>query len=175
MSGIGFTLSYCLRSSPPFEAHPAARLADQRHLDVPDGPAVHRHAAAGTDNSNTGLPSIGFGVVDRPNVTGDPNLSDRSPEHWFNTSAFVKPPFASFGNAGRNIVEGPGFASVNVSLIKNTAIAERATVQFRAEIFNLLDRANFGLPDGFFGSPSFGSILTAGAPRRVQFGLKLLF
>ena len=129
----------------------------------------------GVDNSNTGVPSIGFGVVDRPNVTGSARLSDRSVDRWFNTSAFSLPAFGTFGNAGRNILAGPGFSSVNVSLIKDTVLRERLTLQFRAEIFNLLDRANFGLPDSFYGSPSFGRIISAGTPRRVQFGLKLLF
>jgi hypothetical protein len=129
----------------------------------------------GADNSNTGIPSIGFGVVDRPNVSGDPHLSDRRPDRWFNTGAFTMPAFGAFGNAGRNILEGPAFSSVNVSLIKDTILHERLTVQLRAEVFNLLDRANFGLPDGFFGSPSFGRLVSAGTPRRVQLGLKLLF
>jgi len=129
----------------------------------------------GVDNSNTGLPSIGFGVVDRPNVTGNPTISNPGPDKWFNTSAFSMPAYGTFGNAGRNILEGPGSSSVNVSVIKNTSIREGTALQFRAEIFNLLDRANFGLPDSFFGSPSFGRVLTAGTPRRVQFGLKLIF
>ena len=78
-------------------------------------------------------------------------------------------------SSGRNILEGPGFASVDVSVIKNTTIREHTTLQFRAEFFNLLDRANFDLPDNFLGSPTFGRILSAESPRRVQFGLKLLF
>jgi hypothetical protein len=129
----------------------------------------------GVDNSNTGIPSIGFGVVDRPNAAGDPHLSDRRPDRWFNTGAFTMPAYGTFGNAGRNILEGPGFSSVNVSAIKNTMLREGLNLQFRAEIFNLFDRPNFGLPDGFFGSPDFGRLVSAGAPRRVQFGLKLLF
>jgi hypothetical protein len=64
---------------------------------------------------------------------------------------------------------------VNISAIKNTMIREGLTLQFRAEFFNLLDRPNFNLPDNFLGSPSFGRVLSAGTPRRVQFGLKLLF
>jgi hypothetical protein len=129
----------------------------------------------GVDNSNTGLPAIGFGVVDRPNVVGSPNISDRTPAHWFNTAAFVTPPYGTFGNAGRNIVEGPGFSSVDVSLFKTTKISEHAALQFRAEIFNLFNRPNFALPDSFVGDPSFGSILAAGTPRRVQLALKILF
>ena len=129
----------------------------------------------GTDNSNTGIPSIGFGVVNRPNVVAGASLSDRTPEKWFNTAAFTKPAFGSFGNAGRNLLEGPGSGTVNVSVIKNTAIKEGLTLQFRAEIFNLLDRANFDLPQAYLGLPGFARIASAGSPRRVQFGLKLLF
>ena len=129
----------------------------------------------GTDNSNTGIPSIGFGVKDRPNLTGAANNGPRTPERWFNTAAFAQPAFGTFGNAGRNILTGPGSSTVNVSAIKDTVIKERLTLQFRAEIFNLLDRANFGLPQAYLGVPGFGQITSAGAPRRVQFGLKLIF
>jgi len=129
----------------------------------------------GVDNSNTGLPSIGFGVVDRPNVVGDPNVSDPGPDRWFNAGAFTTPTYGTFGNAGRNILEGPGFSSVNASLIKNTRISEAVNLQLRVEFFNLLDRANFDMPDNFLGSPSFGRVLSANTPRRVQFGLKLVF
>lgn len=127
------------------------------------------------DNSNTGIDSLGFGANDRPNVAGDPHLSSPSATRWFNTAAFVIPPYGTFGNSGRNVLEGPGLATVDLSLVKNTAIRERTTLQFRAEMFNALNRTNFGLPDNFVGSPTFGQILSAGNPRRLQLGLKLLF
>ena len=127
------------------------------------------------DNSNTGIDSLGFGANDRPNVVGNPHLANPSASAWFNTAAFVIPPSGTFGNAGRNIIEGPGLATVDVSLIKNFAIRERATVQFRAELFNALNHTNFALPDNFIGSPTFGQILSAGDPRRLQLGLKVLF
>jgi len=129
----------------------------------------------GVDNSNTGIPSIEFGVVDRPNLVGNPHLSNPGPDSWFNTSAFAISPYGTFGNAGRNILTGPGFSSVDVSVIKNTSIREGLNLQFRAEFFNLLNSPNFFLPDGFLGSPAFGRVLAAGTPRRLQFGLKLLF
>lgn len=127
------------------------------------------------DNSNTGRTSLGFGANDRPNVSGVARLEDPTPGRWFNTGAFAMPPRGTFGNAGRNIVEGPGFQSVNVSLVKNTAVTERTTVQLRAEAFNLLNRANYDQPDNYYGSPSFGAVLSAGQPRRLQFGLRILF
>ena len=129
----------------------------------------------GVDNSNTGIPSIQFGVVDRPNLVGNPHLSNPGPDAWFNTSAFAISPYGMFGNAGRNILTGPGFSSVDVSVIKNTLIREGLNLQFRAEFFNLLNSPNFFLPNSFLGSPAFGRILAAGTPRRLQFGLKLLF
>jgi hypothetical protein len=85
------------------------------------------------------------------------------------------PPFGSFGSAGRNILEGPGHATVNFSLVKTVKTGERTSLQFRAESFNLFNRANFGFPDNFFGSPTFGQILSADIARRIQFGLKVLF
>lgn len=81
----------------------------------------------------------------------------------------------TFGNAGRNVLDGPGMQAVNASVVKNFAITENTAVQFRVEAFNLLNRVNLDLPDNFFGSPTFGRISSAQAPRHVQFGLKLVF
>jgi hypothetical protein len=72
-------------------------------------------------------------------------------------------------------LEGPGLAVVNASLVKSTQVSERMNVQLRAEAFNLLDRVNYDQPDNYVGNPSFGAILSAGSPRRIQLGLKLLF
>lgn len=127
------------------------------------------------DNSNTGRANLGFGANDRPNLVGDPSLSRRTPEQWFNTAAFAFPPFASFGNAGRNILTGPSYQNVNASLIKNAALRENLKLQFRAEFFNFFNHPNFDLPDNFVGSPTFGRIRSAQSPRRIQFGLKLIF
>jgi hypothetical protein len=127
------------------------------------------------DNSNTGRSTLGFGANDRPNVTGNPKLSRPSPARWFNTAAFEIPPRGHFGNSGRNILEGPGLQNLNVSVVKDTWLREDVSLQFRAEAFNLLNRTNYDLPDIFLGSPTFGRILSAGSPRHVQFGFKLLF
>ncbi len=127
------------------------------------------------DNSGTGRSILGFGANDRPNLVGNPDLSNRTTSQWFNTAAFAFPAPGTFGNAGRNILEGPGFQSVNVSLVKNTNFSERVNLQFRAEAFNLFNHPNFNLPDNFLGSPTFGRITSARDPRHIQFGLKLLF
>ncbi|MBL8233955.1 MAG: TonB-dependent receptor [Bryobacterales bacterium] len=127
------------------------------------------------DNSNSGRSNLGFGANDRPNVSGNPSLSNRTPERWFNTAAFSKSPRGTFGNAGRNILDGPGLATVNLSLVKDTQIGERATMQLRFETFNLFNRVNLDLPDIYFESPSFGRIQSAGNPRRIQLGAKFIF
>ncbi len=127
------------------------------------------------DNSGTGFSALGFGANDRPNLVGNPNLSNPTPERWFDTTAFAFPAPGTFGNAGRNIVNGPGYQNVNASLIKNTALGERFNLQFRAEAFNLFNHPNFNLPDNFLGSPTFGRVTSAREPRHIQFGLKLLF
>jgi hypothetical protein len=126
------------------------------------------------DISNTGRSNLGFGNNDRPNFSGDASLSDPSPEAWFNTAAFTMPAFGTFGNAGRNILDGPGYANVNIAVVKSVGI-RMARLQLRAEAFNLFNRANFDLPDAFLGSPTFGQILSAQSPRRIQFGVKALF
>ncbi len=127
------------------------------------------------DNSGTGRSILGFGANDRPNLVGNPELSTQTTSQWFNTAAFALPARGTFGNAGRNILEGPGFQSVNASLVKNTHLSERVNLQFRAEAFNLFNHPNFNLPDNFLGSPTFGRITSARDPRHIQFGLKLLF
>jgi hypothetical protein len=127
------------------------------------------------DNSNTGRANLGFGANDRPDVLRNPELAGRSQERWFDTTAFALPRFGSFGNAGRNILTGPGYRNINVSLVKNVRLSERAALQSRLEAFNFLNHTNFNLPDIFFGSPAFGKIQSAQSPRRVQLGLKLLF
>ena len=127
------------------------------------------------DNSGTGRSILGFGANDRPNLVGNPELSNPTTLQWFNTAAFAFPAPGTFGNAGRNILDGPGFQNVNMSLVKNTVITEGVSIQFRAEAFNLLNHPNFNLPDNFLGSPTFGRITSARDPRHIQFGLKLLF
>lgn len=127
------------------------------------------------DNSGTGRSSLGFGANDRPNLVGAAALPDPGPEAWFNTSAFAVPARGTFGNAGRNILDGPGLAAVNLSVLKSFAVVEGTSLQFRVESFNALNRTNFDQPRNFLGAAGFGSITSAQNPRLVQLGLKLLF
>lgn len=127
------------------------------------------------DNSNTGRSSYGFGAGDRPNLVGDPKLARPDPQLWFDPAAFALPTYGTFGNAGRNIVGGPSLANIDFSLLKDAALGEQATLQFRIEFFNVTNTPNFLNPNVFFGAPGFGRLLAARDGREVQFGLKLIF
>ena len=70
---------------------------------------------------------------------------------------------------------GPGYANVDVSLAKDWAIAGSQRLEFRWEVFNVLNRANFDLPNRTFGNANFGRIFSAKDPREMQFGVKLNF
>ena len=126
------------------------------------------------DNSNTGRANLGFGSNDRPDLAGSPDLKKPSPDRWFNTAAYTFPTYGTFGNVGRNSLDGPGYKNVNLALVRNVDMGS-GTLQLRLETFNLFNWTNFDLPDNFLGSPTFGQILSAGAPRRFQLGLRYLY
>ncbi len=106
-----------------------------------------------------------------------------TPNQWFNPAAFLAPPNNSgfYGNLGRDTLTGPGLATLDMSLRKDTRLRENLNLQFRAEFFNLLNRANFNTPNAIVFtptglSPTAGVITsTATTSRQIQFGLKLLW
>jgi hypothetical protein len=81
----------------------------------------------------------------------------------------------AYGNEGRNLLHGPGAATVNFSMFKNFPIKERLKFQFRFESFALFNHTNFGNPSATFGTSSFGNITSATGNRNIQFGAKLVF
>jgi hypothetical protein len=125
------------------------------------------------DNSNTGNSQFGF---DRPVVMGDPQLSNPTPQEWFNTAAFQVAPKYTFGSAGRNILRGPGLATFDLSLLRRFHIRESSTLSFEAQAFNALNRVNLALPQAIVDQAgSFGHIFSARAPRQIQFALRYNF
>jgi len=106
-----------------------------------------------------------------------------SPNQYFDPNAFILPPAGTYGNTGRDVLTGPGLATTDLSLAKNTAISEKVRAQFRAEFFNIFSRANFGTPNAVVftsatpaPSPTAGVITaTSTTSRQIQFGLKLLW
>ena len=103
-----------------------------------------------------------------------------------NRAAFSSPAAGTLGSLGRNAIFGPGFFSIDPSVFKEFPIREKLKVQFRAEIFNVLNWTNYANPTTTFNSGSFGTItntrngsgapgLGFGEPRNVQLALKLLW
>ena len=105
------------------------------------------------------------------------------PNQYFNPAAFIQPLPGTFGSAGRNILQGPGISQTDASLSKKFYVTERTHLQFRAEVFNLLNHTNFNNPNPVvFASATGGPSPTAGVitatsttSRQVQLGLKLLW
>jgi hypothetical protein len=112
---------------------------------------------------------------DRPNLIGDPNSGPKTVEQWFNRDAFQQTTIGSFGTAGRNIITGPGFQNLDFALSRNFSVTERFRIQFRTELFNAFNHANFNYPESTFNASSFGQIASALDPRQIQFGLKIIF
>jgi hypothetical protein len=164
----------------------------------------------GTFHSNVPFtPVLGFDNADvqsivnsqRPDLVGDPytgTCPNGSPVGtvtcWFNPSAFAVSAPGTFGDAGRNILNGPDFAELDLAMIKNTKLSERAGLEFRAEIFNIFNHPNFAVPtntvgpngaggngDAIFLGPGLlagnaGQIFsTVSSSRQIQLGLRLSF
>jgi hypothetical protein len=169
-----------------------------------------------TVNLNGDYYGIGSSRRGRPDLVGNPNNGPKTTDRWFDTSTFVLPPVAvtsfpflfvpgpdflrrsptplgNFGTAGRNIVDSDNVATANLSLLKNVRMRERVTVQLRAELFNILNHANYGFPNREFLvppaqvilnptwdrrtlNPDFGKITnTRIDSRQIQFAIKVLF
>jgi carboxypeptidase family protein len=130
---------------------------------------------SGRDNSLTGLGN------DRPKLTGvsaaAPSGADK--RVWFNPAAFAVNDVGTFGELGRNVFYGPQLYSFDMGLFKIFPIKERASVQFRAEFFNIFNQVNFNNPNTTVTGGGFGNITSTspagGDPRIIQFGLKLAF
>ncbi len=147
----------------------------------------------GIETYRTGLPytiTTGFDQTlisnsfdqTRPNVVAGCDITaNQSVTHWFNPACFSLQDKGTIGNAGRSIGTSPGYVSTDFSLTKDTKVNERLSVQFRAELFNLFNHTNLGLPTaGAFTASGVagnaGTITTIiGNSRQIQFGLKLLF
>jgi hypothetical protein len=139
----------------------------------------------------------GAGGTDRPDQVGAPELSTSRTvrEDYFgrgdanvaffrvpvNVPGGTGPNHGRFGSLGRNTFRGPGFRNLDLALIKDTPFGKRAsgelaTIQIRAEVFNVFNIVNFGLPSNTVLGPGFGQISrTAGSSRQIQVSLKLIY
>ena len=164
-----FNLTSVVRS-PKFSNAWVERLAGswQESTIVTISSGAYSTVTVGTDNSRTG-------GADRPNVVGDPDISNPTIARWFNTSAFQVGPVGTFGNAGRSLILGPGAWNVDAALSRSFRIVEAQRIDFRAEAFNLFNHARLGSPVTAMNSPAYGQILSARDPRIVQLAVKYVF
>jgi len=105
-------------------------------------------------------------------------LSNKTPGEWFNTAAFLptsQMPLGQFGNSGRDILTGPGYSELDVSLFKRFQIREKTDLEFRAESFNLPNHPSFTTLGTTVGTSTFGAVTAAANPRIDQFALKFHF
>jgi hypothetical protein len=116
----------------------------------------------------------------RPDVTGPIQILG-TPNRWFDITPFVVP-VGRFGSLGRNVVIGPGFNNTDFSVIKRTKLTESQLIEFRWEVFDLFNHANFGQPGRVVGTANFGQITNtrfatgdSGSSRQMQFALKYKF
>ena len=126
-------------------------------------------------------PEISGFSSNRPNVIGNPNSGPRNAAEWFNVKAFQaivqdpNSPVQQFGNEGRNAVQGPGYVNWDFSAFKDIRLTESKQLQFRGELFNVLNHTNFRLPVSDIESANFGQIQSDVSPRVIQVALKFLF
>ncbi|HEX3875855.1 MAG TPA: TonB-dependent receptor [Bryobacteraceae bacterium] len=138
--------------------------------------------------SASALPD-GINSAQRPNIVPGQSLYpvDQSPTLWLNPYAFSIPANGAWGNAGRNILRGPGIWQVDTSLEKRFSVTERSAISFRADFFNIFNRAQLGNPSVKWTNPSAGttfgqitspyttSAIGTGTPRQMQFMLRYSF
>jgi hypothetical protein len=142
---------------------------------LPFTPQLSYNPSNDGDTRNPVRPSL------NPHFTGP--VIQGGPNQYFNPNAFTQPLPGTYGNAGRNILQGPGLPETDVSLVKKLSLSERLNLQFRAEFFNLFNHTNLNTPNPVvFAAATGGPSPTAGvitststSSRQIQLGLKLLW
>jgi hypothetical protein len=125
----------------------------------------------GTDRAN-----IGSGPAQRPDIVCDPNTgAPKTAAQWFNVQCFALPAVYTFGNSWRNTVIGPGYSTLDATIQKDIDFGNSRRLEFRCEIYNLLNSVNFDVPNRIAFTPGFGRIFSAQPARQMQFGVKFLF
>ncbi len=125
----------------------------------------------GQDISQTGQ------LLDRPNVVANTQLypSSQTLSSWFNVGAFVKQPTGTYGNAGRDIIIGPGYWNIDMAADRKFTLREKMALEIRGDFFNIVNHGNWSNPTVAITSATFGQITTFSTPRIIQLSAKFLF
>jgi hypothetical protein len=121
--------------------------------------------------------TLGNGYDTRPNLVSGVSLGVPHPDatQWFNPATLAAPAPYTYGNSGMSIFDGPSTFQLDTALLKDFRFREGTYLQFRFEAFNMPNFVNLGTPDTSINDGTTGEIFSAGAPRELQFGLKLIF
>jgi hypothetical protein len=128
------------------------------------------------DTANAGT-VVGENPI-RANLTGQPIFGPgtRNSTTWFNPKAFATPPAYTYGNVGRNSVYGPGLQTMDLGIVREFSLVEKARFEMRGEFFNAFNHTNLGTPNRFVNTANFGSITEPATPgREVQVSARLSF
>ena len=113
--------------------------------------------------------------TERPDMIGNPNSGNRTWSQWFNTAAFAPQALYTWGNEGRNVINGPGTWNVDVGIARDFRVLERYRLQFRLETFNTTNTVHPTNPNTTLGSTTFGQITSVTGNRQSQVALKIIF
>ena len=149
------------------------RLGAHRDLDVADRVCPSRWRAASTTPAPAPAASAAIWSA-IPSSTAIATRSETITE-WFETSAYTANALGTFGNAGRNALRGPRFATVDLGLQKTFPVTGTLKTQLRIEAFNVLNNVNLGLPVSALNNASVGRIQSAADPRIMQIALRVMF
>jgi len=149
------------------------------------------------DRVNSAVPgSFAIAGYMRPDYVAGASLTpaaDSTPNNWINPAAFAVPAPGTFGNLGRNAFRAPGISQLDLGLSKFVTITERINIRFRGDLFNVLNRAQYGAPNADLGSVNAAGVLTPnsnfgvitgtvssyatgrGTPRELQLSAKIVF
>jgi hypothetical protein len=139
------------------------------------------------DRANSAVPGLySISGEERPNYVSGVSLTPSggsNPSNWMNSAAFATPASQTFGNLGRNAFRAPGITQIDLGLSKFLGITEKVNLRFRADLFNVLNRAQYGAPNADIFAANFGTITSTisnyatgrGTPRELQLSLKIVF
>ena len=124
---------------------------------------------AATNSAN----SFGGGSL-RPDLAGDPE-GPQTVNQWFNAAAFAQPAANQFGSSPNGVLRGPGTHLTDLGVFKNFRIGDQLRLQYRLEMFNAFNQTQFSGVGTTLGTPTFGTVTSAGEPRMIEMALKLTF
>jgi hypothetical protein len=170
LGGFQFNSFFTIQSGAPFTilngSDPAGAL---NGIDSLVGNAIRPNLASNLDLSSMSIPEI-RAACGTP-ITTPAAATNRCPNLFTRITAAQR-----VGDAGRNILRAQGLRLVDFGIIKNTRITENVRFQLRADMFNVLNTRNFGVPNGALNSPSFlNQEATNGGNRRIVVGARLVF